>query len=458
MMNFVVNNFAILTKTFLDRLKQSLDMYILFYATIFFKVTLDIGYWIILTKDQSTYIADFNIFKYMLGFAWCVLLFIGINHHERKASTFFLFFVYLIQIIPITTIYALANQNSAYYNILCIAFFICEMITWNNRHDVKIKQRNKTLSSLMILGFFCAVILVLISSFVENGLPTLTALDIYDVYEIRDDFKLNKYLNYLLAMVTQAIIPILITKYILEKKYVFSAVLCAIQFVFYLYTGNKTWLFMIPMVLIVVLWSKRDNFYKELFICFCLGMGVVTLLACFSPFMEEFWNNKFSLFGRRTMLLSANNKFVYYDYFSNNPHMGLGGIFPRWLIDIPNYYENIPYTYDISEIYFGKPEMQSNTGFLAEGFMRFGHIGTILILILFAMILRGIDNFQQREGFSASIGFFIYPIFILTDRYLLDSFVFGPWMVLLLVMIFYTNIEKVDYKIIFSNIKQKFLK
>ena len=451
----MINKIKETSGSLLIRFQNFKDVTLLLIVTIIFKITLEVGYWILVSKDHNTYIADFSILKYLVGTAWCAMLFFGISHQEKKVSSFFLYFIYLTQIIPITIIYALGNQDSIYYNVVCIAFFVCENIVGINRKKETFRPRNKTISTLMMICFFSAVVILIISIFIENGFPTLAAMDIYDVYAVRDNFQLNKYMNYILSMVTAAVIPILITKYIIEKRYIFATFFVAVQLVLYLYTGNKAWLFMLPLVIITVLWSRRENFYKEFFICFCLGMSALTLLACFSPFMEDFWNNIFSLLGRRTMLLPANNKFVYYDYFSNNPPLGLGGIFPRWLVDIPSFYENVPYTYEISDIYFGKPDMQSNTGFLAEGFARFGHVGTLIILIFFAFILRKIDGFQKREGYSLTIGFFIYAMYTLIDRFLLDSFIMGPWMVLACILIFYTKVTKEDYISLFNCFKQK---
>ena len=58
--------------------------------------------------------------------------------------------------------------------------------------------------------------------------------------------------------------------------------------------------------------------------------------------------------------------------------MGLYAVFPRWIFPISSYYENIDFQHEIGAIYYGAPDMNANTGFFAEGYLRFGHIGTIL--------------------------------------------------------------------------------
>ena len=44
--------------------------------------------------------------------------------------------------------------------------------------------------------------------------------------------------------------------------------------------------------------------------------------------------------------------------------------------------------------------MNSNTGFLAEGYYRFDLFGIILVLVLFAIILILLDNFAELNGYS----------------------------------------------------------
>ena len=194
----MINKIKETSGSLLIRFQNFKDVTLLLIVTIIFKITLEVGYWIIVSKDHNTYIADFSILKYLVGTAWCAMLFFGISHQEKKVSSFFLYFIYLTQIIPITIIYALGNQDSIYYNVVCIAFFVCEIIVGINRKKETFRPRNKTISTLMMICFFSAVVILIISIFIENGFPTLAAMDIYDVYAVRDNFQLNKYMNCLL--------------------------------------------------------------------------------------------------------------------------------------------------------------------------------------------------------------------------------------------------------------------
>lgn len=131
---------------------------------------------------------------------------------------------------------------------------------------------------------------------------------------------------------------------------------------------------------------------------------------------------------------------MYYDFFSTHPKEGFAGIFPRWLIPIKsNYISGYPdgYTYQIGRIYYDAPQMDCNTGFLAEGYLRWGLIGIVAELLVFAFILKCLDGFQQKTSFLFAVGTSVFIIFGLGDGHLINPLLFGYLMVWFLFLIFY---------------------
>lgn len=413
----------------------------LFGCMIIFKIACEIGYKNLVVWDISTYSYDFNIYKYLNSFFWCSVLFFGIRHEKRKVSVFFLYLTFLMQIIPISTIYAYGNKNAVCYNTLCLGFLGCEIITGMKIKEKWKLKRNPGVSFIIICGLISLLVLLVLYIIEKNGKFSLTALNIYNVYELRasGSFVMGKYMKYVLTTMMASIIPLLLAKSLHDRRYLNSLVLIIIVFCVYMYTGFKSYIFALPVIIICSLWAKREDFYKKIFVTASLCFFILVILACFSPIYKGFFEKIYSLLGRRQMMVSANNKFTYYDFFSNNPKVGISGIFPRWLIRISSPYEDGRYTYLISEIYYGKPDANSNTGFFSEGYMRFGHIGTFLIMGLFAGILRMMDHMQERVGYAFTLGSFVYPILSLSDAHLIDSLFFGPWMFIAMILILYTK-------------------
>ena len=82
-------------------------------SMILLKISLDYKYYTWLAPLQlNVYTRDFNLLKYINGIAWLVIIFIAINHKCRSVSTFLLTLVYVMQIVPITTIYAMGNKEA----------------------------------------------------------------------------------------------------------------------------------------------------------------------------------------------------------------------------------------------------------------------------------------------------------------------------------------------------------
>ena len=145
------------------------------------------------------------------------------------------------------------------------------------------------------------------------------------------------------------------------------------------------------------------------------------------------------MFGRRAMLLSAQNKFAYFDYFNNNPKMGLVGLFPTWILPLDNRYVTIDFSRAISSIYYGTPESVSNTGYFAECHARFGYIGYIIEGLVLATVLKLLDAAQKNIGYELLIGTSICIFIGLNDAFLLNSIVLGPMMFLIFIALFYKN-------------------
>ena len=412
------------------------DVIQLFIGMIVFKLALDVGFIWLADKRVLGFVMNFSPVKYAYGFLWCIVLFFSIRHNSRRSSTLFLYLMYLLQMVPIATSYAFTDNNTVFFTELCLASLLCNLIVGYTADSARIR-RTSWLSKTMILGYAAVAALITVLIVAKYGLPSLDAMDLFNVYELRRSgaFDLGKFGNYLYRWAAAVILPAGMALCLTKRRYISAVLLGVVMLAMYLYSGNKTYLFSIPLVFLCTLWSRRKNFYKEIFLVACWGCALLVVLLYFCPVMEDLIQRTFSLLVRRVMLVPANNKFHYYDYFSNHPLMGLGGIFPRWLIYIPNYYEDIPYSFEISTIYYDRPEMNSNTGFLAEGFMRFGHVGTVMILVLFALILKQIDHFQHRTSYPLAVGVFVYQIYSLSDAHLLDSLVLGPWMLLLLILL-----------------------
>lgn len=426
-----------MSEAYAAKLRKTHTLIWLFLGMLLYKFSMDLGYPYFVRVASDWYELRFNPLKYAHGLVSCVALFPLIRHTERRASSFFLYFIFLFQIVPITTVYALGDHSAACYTLLCLSFLLCELAV-GYTGERPLLRRAFPVSRAMTLCYAAGAAALVLYIIARNGAPHLSLLNIYTVYEYRSSgaLQISKYMSYLLDWTVKVFLPFGVAKSMVDRRYGAAGLLMGTQLLIYLYTGHKTMLFCIPFILVCSLWARRENCYQELFLTGCGGFSILTLLANFTKPGSP-WYYIYRLLGERAMILTAQNKFYYYDYFLTHPRVGLAGIFPRWLINIPNPYEELDYSFDVSVIYYDRPEMQSNTGFLAEGSFRFGPVGTVLILLLLALLLKQMDRFQERAGYPLAVGLFIYPIYILADQHLIDNLVLGTWNWLAFILLFY---------------------
>lgn len=426
--------------------KFSRETAILIFLTWVYKIVLEAGFYWILTIYTTFYQFEFSFIKYINGILWCSILLLFIRYDEKKASSFFVFFIYIFQIIPITVVYAMGKgwNNPVYYNCLCAGYWIFECLVFYAKGKRMI-QRNRYVSKLIVPFSIPLILAVLFEIYRKNGAPTLMALNVYNVYKLRSSglFQIGKYFGYLVRIAATAVIPILLSLSILEKKWNRLLFCIGSQLLIYLYTGHKTYLFAILLTSVVSFWVKREKFFWEFHCMACLSFSFLTGLMLLKKIPEGLIWDFYSLFIRRTLIVPAGLKFIHYDYFLNHPFLGMYGALPRILVFIkPQYYLNLSYAHDIGALYFQDPNMSADTGVFAEGFSRFGYGGIFILFVLLAVMIRQIENLQNRTNYCVAVGFFIYPIYALSEQQLIGSFVAGTWMFLLAVLWFYREIPK----------------
>lgn len=401
-------------------------------------------------NEPNVYKLDYNPLKDVYALIWIFILlyslaYVQYRHLQVQIPVFVLSLILIAQIIPISVVYYLKNENNLYYTIICIGMLLCiflSVINFKSINTIYVYYINYIVVFLVVLlGIF------LFYAYKNNGAPTLIALNIYDVYQLRNSnsFVISKYAGYLLQVVTTVVIPILLSFFFLKKSIVGILVVIVSEIVIYFYTGEKTFLFEGALILTVLCFLQKFNgdFIKvwNLFLIggiFCCIFGNKDVIT-----------NIYDLIIRRVFILPANLKFIYHDFFSYNPKEGIAGIFPRWLINVKsnygvgNYQE---YVYLIGNQYFNSPKTSFDTGFIAEGFLRFGYVGIFVEFIVLAMVLCVAKKLQDRTSFIFSAGCCVYFAYRLSETHLIDHLLFGDLMVLIFVFLVYSK-ERVRIKI-----------
>ncbi|MGI6204403.1 MAG: hypothetical protein ACOYJH_03895 [Anaerovoracaceae bacterium] len=375
---------------------------------------------------------SFDLVKYIVGLAAVLIIFFMMPRELTKPSAFFLEMHYLIGIVPMTVVYAFCDFSTEYYLTVCVSFTLAALIFRADHRPVSVNSR--FLCKAMIAVFYLTIIIVCLDIVYENGMFTLDALAYSKVYMVRDSFHMNKYVSYLFEWQRTIIIPFFIAAGLERKKYFRAVVFSGIQFVTYLYSGHKSVLFSIPLIILLFYLLKKIRDPKTLYFLYMGGIALLTVM----PKSLHYLAVACSMFVRRVLLFPAELKFVYYDYFSSHPPLGFEGtIFFKLFGDEQAYPNGVGHA--IASHYFGASGMNANTGFMAEGYYRFGFIGIVIVFLLFALMLYLLDSCAKKNGFALTLTISVFSMYMLNDGDIISSMTQGHLFVLICICIFYNK-------------------
>lgn len=405
---------------------------------LIYKIAIEYGYVKVILDRYQLFPKNIDMLRYINGCVWIIILLL-ILEWKRKATTFFLLFLLLFQIMPITVCYEFSYGDVIYYNLLCLLYSICEIIVRGSRRGIYVMSKEKLEKYFVAFMIFCTLFSIILC-FRYYGFPSISVLNFRTVYDFRKTltFTIGHYADKVFALTVTLFLPMLIARSMIKKKYLIGLLLSVIQAAFYLYTGQKTYIMYIPLVIIISIWVKRKNFHNEFWITSALGLSLFSIFC--SRYSIYKIDNLYDLLIRRVLFTPAYLKFIHFDFFQNHDFLGLTGAVPRSLLfDQNNNYVRNPYVFQIGKLYFNAPEMSADTGFFIEGYSRFGYLGMVISFLILAMIFLLIDRFEKRNDYMTTIAFFIVPVYALTESQIVGSLFLGKWFFAILILFLYNG-------------------
>ncbi|KPU27362.1 hypothetical protein TR13x_04575 [Caloranaerobacter sp. TR13] len=417
----------------------------IFILLLIYKLILDFVYVKFVNKlyHYMGFVLDFNIYKYIISFLWFVSIFTVLPKDNTKPSSIFLQLHFIIMIMPMFTTYSFANESNIFLTLSCICFILeCQIL----RIIPSIKLR-KIKNSYIILYWVIAIIsvFVYISMIKANGIPTLKALNLSRVYEVRSIVKYPFLMEYLVSWQAKIINPFLITISYINKNKKLLAISVVLQLLIYLITALKAFLFIPLAIIIVIKILERDYFLSK--ISLLAPIGVLLAFMTYKLFGHIMFP---SLIIRRLLFVPSQLKFFYFDFFSKNELLHFSeGVIGK-IIGTSSPYA-IKTANMIGYMYFGNIENNANTGYLADAYANMGILGMFVFSILFSMILILINSFSKNIKKELVIGLSLFSILALNDSALLTTLLTGGLLLLLLLLYLYTNHENDRIKSLNNN-------
>jgi oligosaccharide repeat unit polymerase len=332
----------------------------------------------------------------------------------KKLSNVMVWLLILLSYIPILTLFAFMDQTRSFmYAVTGFWLLVFLLLKIPRTHIPSIKKSQSKIISYSVFIFLGIAVLFLIYKY----LGFTFNFDLTKVYEIRKVYTEMKIplAGYLFNWQAYIIIPVFFALFLIKRKWIPIILIVLLQIFLFSSTGNKTFLFAIPFVLVLMWIVTRKNPIALM----SIGLIGIILLGMLSYYtIDDVWVS--SLFARRTLLTPAQVSFFYYDFFSKNGPTFLSQhhLF-RNFIDYP-YHLNPPRL--IASVYFDKPDMNANNGIYADAFMNFGFWGFILWGVLLTVILKSIDSFSKNKDLKITIATIAIPTIFLTNSALLTCF------------------------------------
>lgn len=342
-----------------------------------------------------------SIVKFLESYLLALVLFFCLPKGERKLSAVATKILYIFMVIPTLSLYFLNDESRRFLYLFMTGFWLT-LLTVRILPRFRVRRlRNSNYVMFIVLSVISVVVCALLIYF--NGLPTLRALNFSSVYDIRRSVDYGpSVMRYLVNWQANVINCFLIGVAWYRRRYGLLLISLGLQFVLFLTTGHKSYLF-IPFFVFLVLYAIQKQSLMKILL---LGLIAVIFLS-FMIYIFGWSVTPASFLIRRVFFVPSKIYFYYYDFFSQNDLVLLSQSRLGFFLDSP---------YDISTanmmgmLYAGKAETHMNAGYLADAYMNFGALGVLFFSVLVGVIFSLLDSVTAKIDIVISASALVVPI------------------------------------------------
>lgn len=387
----------------------NIRLFIMFLTTILLKFTFDSIYvnyiypYFAYETFTMQYSPNKQVVSYLLVLITVILLyFFEKDNRSIKIPYFFLFFSL---VLPFSTIYVFEAMDIKYFLSVYFCFNLILFLSIVTP-DFKIKWPEKNILiipfSIMFIIYFYTYIMLLL-----NGGFSRINFNLNEVYETRELLSENSFFlsSYVISWIGYSFNPLLIVVGLYNKNKKLFFIGLILQIILFGMTNFKSFLFSIPLILLVYYVSRMKFHYNII----CVGITVLMIFLYFS-FIYSGNITLSSILVRRQFFVPAHLHYLYNDFFTRNPLIYLSD-------SIFKYFTTYPYNDGVTRIigmeYWGK-KFGPNVGFFGNAFYNFGYLGILTFSLLLFIFTKLIVSFESK-----------------VPKYLICSIILVPFMALI---------------------------
>lgn len=387
----------------------------------------------------------YNVTRIILGWSLALGAFSLLRYKNSNLYSLFIYIIFFVSIVPFIVIFQYCSKFELWMVLVQLIFiiFMRFLLTDKKTHkahlNFMVRYDNKSLRFFL----FAFLGLYFIYIFARSGVPSPESLLFENVYDIRGESKLPLLLIITQNFLCRIVIPLTLLIAIGEKKWVAVCFVILIQVYTFAVTGFKTYLF-IPLMMIGLKLMPSLNLKRTILVALPLVLiaGIV-LYKITDNYMLS------AIFSDRIFFFPAYIKYCYFDFFCTNEFVYYSQNSIAKILGVHSNYETLV-SYMIGGIYFDKPEMMTNTGYMADAYSNLGVIGILLMSLILAVVIRyskrRLDLFPAELQSSISAIFIIF-FYTLNDGHVINVLFSGGmlFVVLLISFIDFSHKKKSSY-------------
>lgn len=375
---------------------------------IIYKIVMDCTY-AFLHKDLYGYYGfgfEVDALKLLVSWTFFLISVVCISSNVVNCRTIFLYTTMCLGMTPVFVYYQFNVEAKTWMVFLQTATLLLMDFIMNKLTVIK-PIRNRKIphtSRNLKWAVTAAIVLFFVMSFAKYGLPDFSQLSFSNIGAVRKNAQVSTLMNIVQNIMCKIVCPLTMMMLFTKKKWFYFIAVLGVQLYVYSVTGFKTFLFVPVVVIGLTLFSKWDFtglMVRALpFVCVCCTLIYV--------FFGQIY--PYALINERVLFLPAKIKFAYFDYFSQHDFVYFSQSTIGKLLGLrSSYVQNIPNL--IGEVYFDKPNMWTNTGFMADAYSNMGAFGMFIIAIFVSLVVSMADGFLADSNKKVSRG--IHGVFLL---------------------------------------------
>ena len=390
---------------------------------VIYRLLLDFAYSKIIYPIYAYAGFEYNRNPVLYVFSWLLLLISAkpvlsaYRNKENKISFEILFLLYLMSLVPFSSMMAFGAQkgNFVIANIIYWAFlffFILHrsLLVGHKAEGFSVGIRKLGDTQLIAIALVLGLITIYVSGKYAHFRMNFNLLGVYELRSEAGNNNLPTVFQYLFGW-GRTIGSILIAYFIRKKKYGWAVFCVLFELLSFGYDGSKSTFFLLILA-VGINFLPRMGMEK---INKWVLRGFVILVCCCNLIYIIMGNYiPASIIVRRVLYLPVEIARNYFDFFTTHQPDYLKQSFLRYFGAHSNYE---PLSLMIGRIYYDAPTMGANNGLISDAVANFGYLGILIYPMVISAVFKWLDRSAKGLDPRIYVTVAVYVSLVMTNSF-----------------------------------------